>query len=359
MSILARYMVREFLKFFGILQFTFLGLYLMVQIIQRVDDFLEAGAPSGLFVEYIASQIPFVVVQLCPVAVLVSVIVVLCLMVKHHEVTALKSCGVHILRLARPLGALALLIAAAAFLVSELVAPYTMARANHIWKVELKKGRKNPLYWQTNIWYKGRQCIYRIGRVDPQTERMYRVTLYFLDPSFRLTRRIDAMGAQWTPQAWIFEHGLVQELLPEQGGYRVCPFERLTQRLPEAPTDFVRPARTPEEMGYWQLERYVDRLTREGYDATAYRVELQIKLAFPLLNLLMVLLGFPIALWIARGKTPVAVSLGIFACFLYLLIFGVSRSLGLSGALPPMAAAWLANAIFFLIAAYLLAHVET
>jgi lipopolysaccharide export system permease protein len=86
---------------------------------------------------------------------------------------------------------------------------------------------------------------------------------------------------------------------------------------------------------------------------------MNIKIAFPVINFLMILLGFPIALGLSKGGTPLAITIGIGTCFLYLVAFGFSRSLGLSGMLPPIASAWLANVLFFFVGAYLMIQMDT
>jgi lipopolysaccharide export system permease protein len=88
-------------------------------------------------------------------------------------------------------------------------------------------------------------------------------------------------------------------------------------------------------------------------------VDLNGKLSFPLLSFVMVLIGIPIALGLKKGGTPLAVSLGIAACFLYLLMHGLARSFGCAGVLPPIFSAWLASLAFLLFGIYLMIRVET
>ena len=135
-------------------------------------------------------------------------------------------------------------------------------------------------------------------------------------------------------------------------------FDEIQIELPEGPEVFVRPVRKPEEMSYWQLKRYAERVRIEGYDDTEYLVDMNIKLALPLVNLLMLLIGIPVALGIKRGGTPLAVSLGVGFCFLYLINLGFLRSLGLSGMLPPVLAAWSANVIFFFLGIYMMMRLK-
>jgi lipopolysaccharide export system permease protein len=132
----------------------------------------------------------------------------------------------------------------------------------------------------------------------------------------------------------------------------------MTLDIPEKPETFVRGFQSPEEMNYWQLKRYAQRVRLEGYDNTRYLVDMYLRTAFPLVILIMTLIGMPLALEIEKGGTALAISLGIAVCFLYVVVMGVSRSLGLSGVLPPVLSAWLANMIFSLVGIYAIQHVQ-
>ena len=82
---------------------------------------------------------------------------------------------------------------------------------------------------------------------------------------------------------------------------------------------FVRDDKSAEEMSYWQLKRYAERAITEGYDATRNLVDMNIKISFPFIIFILILIGIPVALGIDRGGTPVAVSVGIGLCFLYMV----------------------------------------
>ena len=56
--------------------------------------------------------------------------------------------------------------------------------------------------------------------------------------------------------------------------------------------------------------------------------------------------------------TPFAVSLGVCLFFLYYIVLAFARSLGLSGILPSILSAWLANLVFFFFGVYLMMKVE-
>jgi lipopolysaccharide export system permease protein len=69
-------------------------------------------------------------------------------------------------------------------------------------------------------------------------------------------------------------------------------------------------------------------------------------------------MGLPIVLKFGKNRTALAVSAGIALCFLYLLVLGLCRSMGISGMLPPVVAAWTANGVFLLGSVYALMRGE-
>ena len=107
-----------------------------------------------------------------------------------------------------------------------------------------------------------------------------------------------------------------------------------------------------------ELKRYSERIRQEGYDNTRYLVDMNLKIAFPFISFIMVLVGIPIALGIKKGGTPLAVSVGIGGCFLYMITLSLSRSLGLSGIFPPALSASAANLVFFFFGLYLMMSIE-
>ena len=110
-------------------------------------------------------------------------------------------------------------------------------------------------------------------------------------------------------------------------------------------------------MSYWQLKRYAKRVLFEGYDNTRYLVDMNFKIAFPFIILIMVLMGTPISLRVEKGGVAFAIFIGIGICFLYLFTLGLTRSLGISGILPPILSAWLINLIFLFLSIYLMMKV--
>ncbi|HIJ58640.1 MAG TPA: LPS export ABC transporter permease LptG [Deltaproteobacteria bacterium] len=353
MSVLAKYLIREFSKLLIICLLIFIAIYLMIDFASGVDDFIKANSPKSVMFSYFAYKIPSIAVQMLPAATLTTIIIMFSLMKKNNEITSLKACGANIWKISQPVIITALFLSFALFLFSEAVVPLTSSKANDIWRIDVKKEKPGRFHGQNHIWHKGNNSIYWIKQFDHDKMIMMEPTFYFFDSSFRLIKRIDARSGIWKDGVWQIRKGITQDL-EKDGGYSMSRFKQLELALPENPEDFVRVEREPEEMGYQQLKRFAKRLRAEGYDATKYFVDINIKIAFPFVILIMALIGVPVALWKKEMSTPVAVSLGIVLCFAYLLILGLSRTLGFAGILPPVFSAWLANSVFFFLGIYLM-----
>lgn len=348
MRILGLYVAREFLKVFGFLLLSFVSLFTLFDFIEKVDNFYEAQVPSSTMLMYFVLQVPEIVSLLSPLAVLLGVIIALGLMSKRGETIAIKSAGVSIMRLTLPIILLSLTVTLATALINELIVPQTKARTNFVWNSLVEK-RPSSVYSHEKFWFKGNSSIYRIGLFDPEGQVLSDVVYYRFDEDYNLAERIDARRAAFLDGKWVFFSGLHQNRLPH-GGYSAVVFDDLVRALPERPGDFSRLSKPSEEMSLAELSAHVDKVDAEGYDTRRYRVDMNCKVSYPFICLIMALLGIPLALFRERGRALApGIIIGLLVSLLYWVGFGYVRSIfGYGGILPPVAAAWLPNAVFAL-----------
>ncbi|MEW6664800.1 MAG: LptF/LptG family permease [Thermodesulfobacteriota bacterium] len=357
MKVLSRHLIAGFAKTFVVCEGVFLFIYLMVDFLQKVDNFIEARVAEGLVGLYFLYKAPFVAVHMAPPATAIAVIVLFSLMRKNNEITALKASGVNLYSISQTLALAAFGVAVLTFLISELVVPVTSAKVNRIWNKDVEKRDPGLFYGSNQIWYKGSDWIYWIPHFDSRKQVMADPVFYFFDRAFRLVKIVEGRRGIWTDGRWQLEEVVVQEAVDE-GRYKVTRQDRLYLEIPETPESFVKGLKKPEEMSYWQLKRYAEAVGQEGYDNARYLVDMNIKISFPFIILVLGILGIPIALGLKKGGVPVAASIGVGVCFVYLLTLGLFRSLGLMGSLPPMVAAWLTNVLFLFVGFHLMMRME-
>jgi lipopolysaccharide export system permease protein len=358
MSVIDRYVSREIIKFCAIILIGALGLYLVVDFFRRIDNFMEAGLALSRVRVYFQLKLPQMIAEITPFCILLGVLIPLGLMKKNNEIMALKSGGVNIYYLLRPVLIIGLASTVFLFLLSELVVHITLSKANHIWWTEVKKKSAVKLK-QKDIWLKGNRSIYNIAYYDPQKKTIFKVTLNYLDKDFKLIKRIDAREAVFRAGKWMFFDVIEQELDQQDGTFRVASFKERAEPVDFLPDDLMRVMKNPEEMNVKELFAFIRDVESEGYDTTIYWVDFFNKFAYPFICLIMSFIATGIAV---MGKVQknffVSIFTGLVMVFFYWVLHSFCLSLGNGGMLPPLLAAWFSDIFFSLMALVILLNVE-
>ncbi|MGD8372573.1 MAG: LPS export ABC transporter permease LptG [Syntrophobacterales bacterium] len=356
MSIISRYISRELVKIIAICLGVFIAIYLVVEFFETIDDFNEARIPFSQTLQYFLLRVPLIVQQGIPMAVLMGTLITLGLVARSNELMALKASGVSPIPIAGPVVAIALLMSLADFALIEYVVPFTSSRANYIWDVKVKERPLPSSFTQEKIWYRSDRALYNIRVLHPKRQMLEGVTIYIFDRTFRLSKRLDARKGQWEGEGWVFSDGILLHR-SRDGNFTMEQFQQYRLKLKERPEDFQHLEKKPEEMTFAELGRYVAKIQSEGYDATRYQVDFQAKIAFPFTPVIMALLGIAVALFQGkRGGIAVGVAASVSLAFIYLLVFQLVVSIGYTGSLPPILAAWVPNILFGMMSLYLFAH---
>ena len=81
--------------------------------------------------------------------------------------------------------------------------------------------------------------------------------------------------------------------------------------LHEDPSYFKKEVKQSSEMNYEELRRYISDLQQSGFDTVRLKVQLQKKIAFPLITLVMAILAIPFAASGRRGGALAGVAIAI------------------------------------------------
>ena len=334
------------------------GIYVAVDFFERIDDFMEAKLPLSKALTFFFLKTPFVIVQILPVCILLAVLVVFGLMARNNEIVALKSSGVSIFYLLKPVIVIGLIFSILLFFFSEAIVPITMGKANQIWLREVRK-ESAVISKEKNIWIKGNRLITHIAYFNPKIITVYGITLYQFDEKFRLIRRVDAEKGIFKQGPWLLEHVMEQKLNQEDGNYKITFHAKLSETFDFAPDNLSQVIIKSEEMSFKELLEYIKKVELEGYNAAVYRVDLYAKVAFPMVCIIMCMLGVGIAV---RGSVtkglPVSIAYGVGITFLYWIFYSLCISLGYGEMLPPFFAAWTANFIFLCVGALTLLNAD-
>jgi lipopolysaccharide export system permease protein len=219
--------------------------------------------------------------------------------------------------------------------------------------VEIRNKPLKALLSEDGIWFHGRSGIYNIEHFDARTGTLVGLTVYDFTPGFVLQRLVEVPTAQWRDDHWVISSA-IERTFDDQGAVVTRPLKPNELVLPERPQDFQIVEKDPEELSFRRLRHHIRELSRKGIDTTESRVDLHLKLALPLVPLVMVLVGVPLAARNPRRR-PLATSIaiGLVVGFSYWVLLALTISLGHGGAIPPAIAAWTANGVFSVLGAFL------
>jgi lipopolysaccharide export system permease protein len=359
MRILDRYLVTEFLRNLLYITLSFLSLFLIIDFFEKIRMFLSNHATFTQVGSYFFFMMPTIISQILPAAVLLASLITCGYLSRHSEITAMKANGISLYRIALPILTIAALTSLLIFFLSEWVTPHTNDRAEHIRLVEVQKQPAMGGFKQDQIWYRGQKGIYNFRLFDAQTGTLQGITIHYLDRQMNLFMRLDAEKGEWKDGRWLFHNVLITRF-PDGEFPVLTRTKQQVVDLPEGPSDFQVVQKDVETMGYFELKRYIRKLQSEGYDATRYVVDLHGKMAFPWVSIILAVIGISFSLRSERsGGIAQGIGAGLVIGFSYWLVYAFGMSLGRSGTLPPLLAAWFANILFATTAAVLVPRVKT
>jgi len=343
---LHKYWLKEFFKYFIVIQLMILVLFVFIDYLSRMDKFLQSDMTLARGLWYVVLKLPFMFVQLTPASLLLAVIASFGIMNRNMELTALKSSGISVYFLVRPALCAGVFLAGVMLFLGETLIPVSMAKANFIRYQEMGSGTQAS-QGRKDIWIKSGPTLVHINFFDPVGQTVAGVTSTTMGKDFKIVSRLDAKAGSYENGRWIFEGVIQQEYHPENDDYEVSILPRKSIALDIKPDDLGRMAQKSDEMSFAELRGYVKKVTAEGYDATTYKVDMNGKLAFPFICVIMALTGAATGMRsFVKTNLPLAIAVGVVICLFYWFVYGFSMSLGYAKILPPPVAAWVGNLIF-------------
>lgn len=348
MRILDRYVIREFARMVGIGVLAFVTIFITLNMVEKVDNFIDNRVPVHTVLKYYAFQVPYILTLTLPVAVLISALFTTGQLARRNELVAMRASGVRFARTVIPLLLGGLAASVFSFAVSEFVQPAASSVVTSIETNEIRKspGRAEPRI-RANLTYRGKNgLLYSTPEYDTKLNVMKDLVVE-QSRAGRLVFRVNAARATWQDSVWVLTEAWVRWFSENGEVERETYIPRAPLPvLRDYPNDILREQRKPEDMSYRELRRLVGSIDESGGDPAKYRVGLAMKIAFPFANLIVVLVGAPLTARLRKGGLAVGVGIGLGLAFIYYGMMKGSQALGDHGLLPPLVAAWASNVVF-------------
>jgi len=312
-----------------------------------MDIFTSSFSNFLLSVGYLFLRAPYYFNLILPLAFLISVLILLMVMIRSNEMIVVRTSGISTLSLMKPLAAFSVGLIVLSFVLSEWVIPVAANASEYLYRIKIKKEESYVFFKNDRIWFKRDNLINNIDFFDNKRDMIRGLTVIELAPDYTIKRRYDAKEGLWKDGSWVFSD-VSERTFGENGIISKKTYPHMKNLIAEPPSVFKVVEKSPDEMGYGELSRYIKRLRMDGHDVRRYLVDLYNKISFPFVNLIMVFAAFSVGLRYSKTKH---ISKGIFSGMtlgiFYWFLHSVSLSLGYSNIFPPLFAAWFSNLLFF------------
>lgn len=348
---LFRYVLHDFLKIVSGALSLCVFLFLLFDFIHKTTRYIPRYNPSiELLVEYYLYQIPGLLLQALPIASLLASVVTMVLLNRTNEITAMRAVGMGPALVGAPIALGGLLLSFVSIFLGEFVLPYTANKVHFIQEVRIENGAANELA-EGARWVRDKTLLYNFRDFDPLSNRMDRVKIIEVGPGFRPKRTVEAGSATYRPVNgdWLLEDVKTMYFWPNGTLSYTQSEAQKSIKIPAEPSKLKRERRLPNELSLIELNEVIKKGEDSGRDILAYKVDMQIKMAFHFASFVVSLIGLKFGYKSERNiETARGVLMAIGVGVSYWFFLNSGRALGMQGELSPILAAWSANVIVLL-----------
>jgi lipopolysaccharide export system permease protein len=362
MTILFRYLLREYAKIFFMCFSGLMTIYLVIDFFEKVRSFLNHDARWLDILMYFVLKIPAISFQIIPLAVLMATLLTLGLLSRNNEITALRSSGISLLWITSPFLAFAVITTLVLLLFSSTVIPLASNRAEEIRVIDIEKKPPSAVLKLAQPWARiDADTLLHVTSLARGGDTLAAVQVFHFDRAFHLTDMTEAAEARYAEGIWTLHKGFHRRF-NRDGTVTFIEFDQKPIDLALIPSDFTSGlAGDSESMTFRDIRGSWGRLYQHGSQFTRLLTDYYGRIAFPFVTIIMVLVGIALSLrrsGVRGGSMAIGIGQALLVGFLYWATHSIAIAFGRGGALPPMVAGWLTNVLFMSYGLYLMLKVK-
>ena len=354
LKILDIYIIQKFLSTFLLSIALILAIVVIFDLTEKIDDFIESEAKLNVILfDYYLNFIPYFGVLFASLFAFIAVIYFTSRMAYNTEIIAILNSGMSFRRFLLPYFISAVVIASTSFYLSDQVIP----GANKV-KLDFEEQyvRRRPISFSTKDFHR---------QIEPG--------IYVYLHSYS---NVSKVGYQFTIEK--FEEGeLVSKMVADQirwdttvnkwraRRYYIRTIDGLHETIEEGkqidttlamhPDDFKMRLTIVETMSLKELDEFIAKQRMQGEtNVTSHLIERHNRIAFPFSTFVLTLIGVAVSSRKMRGGIGLQIAIGVVISFTYILFTQFSKQFAIGGLLPAVAAVWLPNVFFLIIALFLM-----
>jgi lipopolysaccharide export system permease protein len=343
----SRYILRVFFSQFLLLLISFTALLQLFDLLSNSIDVLRKSdsglAGLGL---YALLRLPEIVSFLIPFVVLLAALMTLARLERDNEILAYKASGAPYNAVLLAFMPAVLAVAVFHFVLADQVVPRAinaMVRLD-IYVDKISRADDSPY-----IFIQDGRSVVEVARVEQFGAELRRVKIYTRGDDGILTRLRQAASAHYDMQqhGWTLEGVWTTDVAHDHATQSEFA-DRESWDTSLTPVEFSNLIELPQAMPLSKIWAFATSNEVGVRPTYFYEAWLQKRFAIPVSSILMILLAAPVAHSVYQRGRGLAggMAIGFILGFLYFVADGLVMSLGESGAVPPVVAAWMPILVF-------------
>ncbi len=363
MKILTKHILKEFFKPFASSLFIFLTLFFLSESFRIINISQKPENALYFLPLYLIYQTPIWLTQILPISMLLGFLFSFGNLANFNEVTAIKAGGINLNRIFFPIILFALGVSFFTLFASETITPKSNKLANELYSVKIRGNENYKKDFFENINYLGKNnAKYIIQSFDAKTKTLHNLNIDIFEEKENvfLKEQIYAKNAVWVKGGtWKFQNGVRRTF--DNGMSQIVKEEIFDEKiinLDEPPENFMIDEIETNLMTRRELKKTIVKLKKNSIPADREITEMYHKLAFPFVNLIVILIGIAFAASTIKTSKVISFAVSIVVSFTYWGITSVFISLGANKILPPLIAAWFTNFLFLSASIFLISKLK-
>ncbi|MBN1781790.1 LptF/LptG family permease [bacterium] len=347
MGILRRHIIERFVRTFLFCVLGVIVIFIVVDLVENVDRFIDAHVPWHAVGLYYLLNIPFIVVLTLPMATILSTTLLVGSMAKDNETVALKALGFSYYQIMTLLLLLGACISMLSFGLAEGVAARATRSRVEMERAYLKKhlDRDQTRYHDLNIQEPPYWHI-SMSEFDSRTSEARQVKIERLLDNRRIQMRIDADLMKYENGQWLVipvKNPTYQRSFEGENETAAAITDTLRFGFTFTPKDLIQVKIVSEEKSIFELYKFAMRTRASGGKIHRWMTDIHLRIAFPISNILVVFLCIPLVYNRRKKSVAEGVGISLLICFVYFGLIKTGQTLGHKEELGPFIGAWLGN----------------
>jgi len=340
-----KYITIKFIKSIFLSLTSFVGIFVLSQIFKVIKYVTSGRLSVSEAGQYMAAQIPEIVVQVAPLAALLGGLITINKMASSLEVIALKTSGISFRRIILFPIIVTFFMAGGVFFLNNTLQPKgtkvarELKRKNQINEDEIPVEKENA-YLRGNGDY-----IYHFDYINREKNIAKGVEVVILNHKFNAIKSIiTAKVAKYTKEGrWELynanENKIVEEIVVSHKVYK-------NDVLRDEPKLFLTPKYRKDELSLKELRKVAELLRKTGGESKEFEVEIYKRISYPFACVIIGILGLSLGSRYVRGSSAINIALSIAFGYGYYIVQASFEAVSMGGIMPAFLGAWMPNVIF-------------